>query len=362
MSGDSHDKAPGAGQDGSDNASKKVPDAAAAASGGSNTTAQPVGAANVDGGSGVTNKDGVTPLRDVMASGAAGDTAAWPAMDKATLLAAIAEAERTEAMAAAPARPPVPVGPPRPVEPPPLTAAKPVRATPPPPSPPLPPLPRRPLTAPVPAPPTAPLAVPDDGGDEPPPPTSVPVPLPFAPIKIVPAPSVSEVDVQEGTVLGDTRITLHGDNLLRYTIVRFGGELARPIGAREPHQLTVLTPPGKRAREVTITVQNPGSDEALLQQRFRYIPLPPPSIESVAPVRVGVDGGAEMTIAGANFVRASVVLVNGEVVGDSTFVDTKTIDFRAPPGTEGKTVDVAVKNPDGRVAEARRAFAYDRRY
>ncbi len=195
-----------------------------------------------------------------------------------------------------------------------------------------------------------------------PPPTSVPRP------QTLPAPLVrlgaelSHVTPAQGPTIGGTKITLEGKHLYRESIVRVGGAISATIGAREPTQLSVEAPPRKTAGLVEISVQNPGAELTILVDAFRYVPLPPPKISSVAPNRGAVDGGTELTVSGEGFVEESVVVLDGNEISAISFVDSANLELKTPAGEHGKMVDVVVKNPDGKEDCARRAFMYDERY
>jgi hypothetical protein len=231
----------------------------------------------------------------------------------------------------------------------------------PPPSPPPPPPPRS-----SPAPPLPPLPPPLDplllaDADEPPP-ESVPRPRSPAPPKVYPTPRLDDVDPAEGPVLGGTKLTLSGDGLLRLTIVRIGGVIAQTVGAREPSELRVLTPPVDLPGPVDVSVENPLCEPAVKAAGFRYVALPPPRITSIAPDHVAARGGAEIAIEGSGFVAASEVLLDGVPAARVRFVSATTLEVKTPGGESGKLVDVTVKNPDGKTAVQRRAFMYDDRY
>jgi hypothetical protein len=195
-----------------------------------------------------------------------------------------------------------------------------------------------------------------------PPPASVPRPAPPTAPKVYPAARVDEIEPPEGSILGETRLTLSGDNLFRYSIVRVDGLIAQTVGAQEPRELRVLTPPRDRPGAVDVVVENPMAEPATVKGGFRYVPLPPPQITSVAPDHVAARGGAEIAIEGRGFVRSSVVLLDGVPASHVRFVSSTSLEVETPGGAHGKLVDVVVKNPDGQSDTARRAFAYDDRY
>jgi hypothetical protein len=214
----------------------------------------------------------------------------------------------------------------------------------------------------IPPPDLPPWGTPEAPLDFLPPPLSVPLPPPLTALKLYPPPEVNEITPRRGTVLGDTKITLAGANLFRTSIVRIGGLIAQTVGADEPRELRVLTPAGGRPGEVDITIENPFVPPLSLEKAFRYEALAPPRIAGVAPDRVATKGGTEVTVTGEGFVKSTLVLIDGEPAEGAVFVSATTIDATAPAGEDGRLVDVTVKNPDGQMSVARRAFVYDRRF
>lgn len=248
----------------------------------------------------------------------------------------------------------------RPLVPPAPAATQPPRPPEPPPPPPPGSIPPPPLPLPLPPVPAGGVAVPGDL--DLPPPDSVPRPMPLTAPKVYPAARLDEVEPSEGTILGETRLTLTGDNLFRYSIVRIDGLIAQTVGAQEPRELRVLTPPRDRPGAVDVVIENPMAPPAVLPGGFRYLPLPPPRITAVAPDHVAARGGAEISIEGQGFVKSTVVTLDGVPATSVRFVSSTTLEVKTPGGENGKLVDVVVKNPDGQSDLARRAFVYDERY
>ena len=195
-----------------------------------------------------------------------------------------------------------------------------------------------------------------------PPPNSVPRPPPPVSLRVFAQPVVDDVAPAAGPVIGGTKLALTGNHLFRASIVRVGGIIAQTVGASEPRELRVLTPSSERPGAVDVTVENPFVPPTVLPKAFRYEALAAPRIAGVAPERVATKGGTEITVAGEGFLPTTAVLVDGKVVETVRFVSAKALDVKAPPGDDGKMVDVAVKNPDGQTAVARRAFVYDKRF
>ncbi len=229
-----------------------------------------------------------------------------------------------------------------------------------------PPLPQPGPVTPVPPPMPAELAPPQPDElsspfcDEPdiPPPHSVPVPMPAPEPTVRPQARVEDITPERGPTLGGTRVTLTGQHLYRVSIVRFGGELAQTIGAREPTEIRVLAPAVAAPGAVDVSVQNPSSDERVIKHGFTYETLPPPKIDSVTPTYAAAAGGTEISVIGKNFVRDTAVHIGDTPVAKVRFVDATTLEVTVHGGRKGALMDVAVVNPDGKRDVQKRAFKY----
>lgn len=195
-----------------------------------------------------------------------------------------------------------------------------------------------------------------------PPPESVPRPRAPESVRAYPPPRLDDIEPAEGSILGGTKLTLSGDGLFRLSIVRIDGVIAQTIGAREPSELRVLTPPRGKGGAVDVSVENPLGQQVVKVGGFRYTPLAAPKITVVAPDRVAAKGGAEISIEGTGFVSSTVVLLDGVAATTVRFVSSTSLEVKTPGGANGKLIDVQVKNPDGQTDQVRRAFVYDERY
>jgi IPT/TIG domain-containing protein len=164
-----------------------------------------------------------------------------------------------------------------------------------------------------------------------------------------------------GPTTGGTKLLLDGEGFPAEARVRIAREPPKSAVVRSPQRIEILTAPSKSAGLVDLEVTSPFTRTVVMKAGFRYDARPAPSITSVAPNRGAVGGGTEVTLAGKNFIAETQVLVGGKAV-KSKLVDPSTIELEMPGGEDGQMVDVAVKNPDGKEAVARRAFQYDARY
>jgi hypothetical protein len=176
----------------------------------------------------------------------------------------------------------------------------------------------------------------------------------------LPLPTIAGITPAFGPTIGGTKVVIEGEHFSADAVVMFNRERAT-ITTRNDVSLTCVAPACKAAGVVDVEVQT-AAGKVIRKNGFRYDATPAPLITSVSPNRVGAAGGAELTIEGKNFLPESKVLIDGRPPRSQKLVDKQTIEVKVPPGDDGKLVDVAVKNPDGKEAIAKRAFTYDARY
>jgi hypothetical protein len=178
----------------------------------------------------------------------------------------------------------------------------------------------------------------------------------------LPAPTISGISPVNGPSVGGTKVVIEGTNFNPSCTVYLGREYPKDMVYKSPTEIHIVTAPRKAAGVVDVEVMAPGVPKAVMKNGYRYDAVPAPVISSVSPNRGGTGGGTELTISGQNFLKESVVLVDGKPVPKVKLVDKGTLELKMPGGTDGKMVDVAVRNPDGKEAVQKRAFLYDARY
>jgi hypothetical protein len=160
---------------------------------------------------------------------------------------------------------------------------------------------------------------------------------------------------------GNTRVSLEGERFSQDCWVRIGRERPKSIVIKGPELIEIVTPPCKITGFVDIEVGNNQTGSTTAKNVFRFIALPPPVVDSVAPNRGSTAGGTEMSISGKHFNADQIVTIGGKQVKFKV-ISPDLIECKTPPGTDGQMVDVSVKNMDGKESVVRRAFAYDARY
>ena len=178
----------------------------------------------------------------------------------------------------------------------------------------------------------------------------------------LPAAEITGITPTSGPTTGGTRVTIEGNRFTRDCAVFVGREHPRDFVWKSATELAIVTAPRKQSGVVDIEVAVPGAPRAVMKNAFRYDAVPAPLITSVSPTVGAVAGGTEITVSGKNFLKETVVLVDGKAPRAVKLVDATTLELKAPPGEAGKMVDVVVRNPDGKEAVQKRAFLYDPRY
>ncbi|HEX2571906.1 MAG TPA: IPT/TIG domain-containing protein [Polyangia bacterium] len=81
--------------------------------------------------------------------------------------------------------------------------------------------------------------------------------------------------------------------------------------------------------------------------------LPSPSVNNLSPINCHYPtGGAQIFINGADFLSSSVVEWGFANPIATTFISTSQLRVTTPPGNDGQTVDVYVRNPDRQLSNS----------
>ncbi len=177
-----------------------------------------------------------------------------------------------------------------------------------------------------------------------------------------PGPRVDSVTPRNGPMVGGTRLVLEGEFFDANCYVRIGGQTPKQMIARGTTMIETIAPASRLAGFVDVEIGRGDTGVTVTKNAYRYDPSPAPTIESVSPNKGTIDGGTEISIEGKNFTADSVVLIAGKSVGRVKFISATSLEVKSPIGKNGDMVDVAVRNPDGKEAVAKRAFMYDARF
>lgn len=164
----------------------------------------------------------------------------------------------------------------------------------------------------------------------------------------LPAPTLTAIDVDEGSADGGTVVVLAGSNFAPGARVFFGSAEAT-VQTNDPASLTVVTRRVDDAGVVDVVVQNTDGQTARLAEAFTFV-LGPPTVDSVFPARASVDGGASVVVRGSGFrVGASVSFVDGDVVVPAVnviFSSSTTLVVTTPTFAAAGAATLVVENVD----------------
>jgi hypothetical protein len=167
------------------------------------------------------------------------------------------------------------------------------------------------------------------------------------------APSITAVEPDHGPIAGGFKVKVRGSAFVEGARVLLGGEPA-PTVFESSDALEVWIPARSTKGLVELRVVLPDGQLALYEEDFRYDPLP--SISGIEPAWVSTEGGAVVSVLGAELAKACGVLIDGALV-PSSWIHAGRVEAvtKAHPAGE---VSLAVKNPDGQTATRERAVRF----
>ncbi|MCI0341961.1 MAG: IPT/TIG domain-containing protein [Planctomycetales bacterium] len=180
-------------------------------------------------------------------------------------------------------------------------------------------------------------------------------------------PSITTTIPPSGSTNGGTLITIYGSDFVSGATVLLRSVLATAVTVNGTGTEIRATTPSGSAGSATVTVTNPDTLTGVQPSGFTYITAganPSISLLDVEPGAGPPAGGTTVTIVGTGFltVGSTTVYFGMNASASVTVLSSTTLTAVTPAGTAGTIVDVAVVNPGGLSATARRAFAYSTAY
>ena len=177
-------------------------------------------------------------------------------------------------------------------------------------------------------------------------------------------PVITSISPPSGKLAGGTIITITGTGFIqgipgveaKLTVmigdvevpITFDSQISEQTQLISANRLTVITPKRNQPGKVDVIVTNPDGQEA--KGTYTYNPLP--TITSISPPSGKLAGGTRITITGTGFIeqildkRLSIQIGDVDVTANIESILPTQIVFTTPAGTEAKTVDVIITNPD----------------
>ena len=175
-----------------------------------------------------------------------------------------------------------------------------------------------------------------------------------------PAPGITAVNPNTGSILGGDLITITGSNFVSTPTskptVQFGTGTASNVTVSHAGELTCVTPSGP-AGAVTVRVVNPDGQSVTLASGFTYI-TPSPSISGISPSNGPQTIAHSVTITGQNFFPGITVTFGG-VSGTVTFRTLNQIVVTTPTTAGSGAVTVVVTNVNGTPPSASTSYTFN---
>ncbi len=165
--------------------------------------------------------------------------------------------------------------------------------------------------------------------------------LSFGPV----APAVTGVSPTQGLEAGGTTVTIAGTNFTEGATVAFGSMTATKVTVNSSSSITAVSPAGTGTVDVTVTTSE-GTSSTGPADRFKYIPVPPPTIAKIKPAKGSVAGGTAVTITGASFTEVLSVKFGSVEAAHFTVNSPTSITAIAPEDAVGP-VELTVTTPIG---------------
>ncbi len=164
-------------------------------------------------------------------------------------------------------------------------------------------------------------------------------------------PSVSTVFPVAGNRDGGTDMVLRGTNFTSDIIVRIDGIVQSNVVVDSTERVIVTTEGGAEGGPYLLEVENPGGGVAT--SAFSYVRPEDPRIDAISETTGPKSGGALVTLTGANFAGATVVVfgadpdtgLGGVEATSTSLVNASTLIVEVPPNSGG-TKSVLVRRPD----------------
>jgi hypothetical protein len=172
-----------------------------------------------------------------------------------------------------------------------------------------------------------------------------------------PAPTVTSISPNSGTINGGTGVTITGTGFLGGATVSVGGTAATGVTVVSSASITAATA-AHPAGIVDVVVTNSDTQSGTLTQGFTYTTVsnPAPTVTGISPTSGTANGGTAVTITGTGFLGATVT-VGGTAATGVTVVSSTSITATTAAHAPG-IVDVVVTNSDAQSGTLTQGFTY----
>jgi glucose/arabinose dehydrogenase len=175
-----------------------------------------------------------------------------------------------------------------------------------------------------------------------------------------PAPTVTSISPNSGTINGGSAVTIRGTGFLAGATVKLGGTSATTVTVVNSTTISATTP-AHAAGATSVVVTNTDAKAGTLNNGFTFTgpppPNPAPTVTSITPNSGTTNGGTAVTIAGTGFLAGATVKMGGTNTQVLAVVNSTLITAIAPAHTGG-AVDVVVTNTDAKTGTLTGGYSY----
>ena len=172
-----------------------------------------------------------------------------------------------------------------------------------------------------------------------------------------PAPTVSTLSPNTGTVNGGTAITITGTGFLAGATVSLGGTAATNVNVASSTSITATTP-AHAAGVVNVVVTNTDAQTGTLANGYTYTASnPAPTVTSISPTSGTTAGGTSVTITGTGFLTGTTVSFGATAAPSVNVVGSTSITATTPAHAAG-AVNVVVTNTDAQAGTLPNGYTY----
>ena len=168
----------------------------------------------------------------------------------------------------------------------------------------------------------------------------------------VPAPTITAVNSNFGSILGGTSVSITGMDFRSVTSVSFGGVAATSYVVNSPTRITAVTPARATPGAVDVAVSAAGGS-VTLSGGFTYRQA---SISTASPLTGSTAGGTTVVILGTNLLGATAVTFGG-TPATSFVVNSDTQVTAVTPARAAGSATIVVNTPAGQ-ASTSQPFSY----
>ncbi len=172
-----------------------------------------------------------------------------------------------------------------------------------------------------------------------------------------PAPSVTSITPNAGSINGGTVITITGTGFMAGVSVKIGGTAAVGVTVMSSTMVTATTP-AHAAGAVNLVVANMDAQNDTVAAAFTYSTSnPSPTVTSVSPNTGTINGATAVTIKGTGFLSGATAKIGGTSAVSVMVINSTTITAITPAHAAG-AASVVVTNTDSKAGTLNNGYTF----